>query len=475
MNQPGYRNAFQKRSLKMLLAMIVVAGVISCQKTVPQNQGGSNQQTASERQKQWPQRKTTILVDRGDELEAIAYYGKMAKELEFPNNEPPRDIDALLGYCGYGGLKAKDIERLRSEVLMDFDRLKTSVSNPEEFKKAFSKPIKSGDLLSSRFFAPKITDVSGLDPAKEFGWRKVVRLRTRKGSQAAQKGVAAMFLLFNFFEKNLNASPFEAAEGQPDKHSPNNQVMLIRNNPNTAYWLVFGALDEKEKGERINFLQASFDAAYPDQPVPGGQIKKYFLPVACAQCHGESKPQLNYLDSDHWFDRVQPGDDFSDISVKSQFGVIFDGGKDTASSQFKKAFEVLRQLNQEIRDQNKIMDTCSFQLRAVENWLKRHEGNNTQFFPPIDRPIPPINPQGRIWTKGNATDEALLPLLNQYCYRCHSSALYHVFDKEAVLVRKDEMHRYIETTFMPQDRLMDKTPKGKEDKQKMLDLLKALK
>jgi hypothetical protein len=44
-----------------------------------------------------------------------------------------------------------------------------------------------------------------------------------------------------------------------------------------------------------------------------------------------------------------------------------------------------------------------------------------------------------VWTAGQPTDEALLPMLNQHCFRCHSSVRYHVFEKRAVTSRAGSM------------------------------------
>ena len=57
--------------------------------------------------------------------------------------------------------------------------------------------LREGDILATRFFAPKIVDISQT-PLK-IGWRKLVRLRSRPDSAAARVGVEAATILFNFF------------------------------------------------------------------------------------------------------------------------------------------------------------------------------------------------------------------------------------------------------------------------------------
>jgi hypothetical protein len=268
-------------------------------------------------------------------------------------------------------------------------------------------------------------------------------------SQAQQKGLSTAWLLFNVFSNE--AKPFETK-------SKNNQAMLIRAKGSSlskpVYWLVFGSVANADgDGDRINFLTASFDNRDPEI-VPEG---KYYVPRACADCHGGlrepdyAKAKLNYLDTDHWFDRTR--DDFQ--TIQPGLGVVFDGGTDTQTEQFKRAFAIIYQLNQEIRDQNADLgDLSAFQLRAVEKWLDLHK-SNSDFVDIFDRNLAPA--EGRQWSKQNSVDSQLLPLLNRYCFRCHSSLRYHIFDKNMVFARKGLMVRRLELPAenkfaMPQDR-----------------------
>lgn len=75
----------------------------------------------------------------------------------------------------------------------------------------------------------------------------------------------------------------------------------------------------------------------------------------------------------------------------------------------------------------------------------------------------------KTWKMENENDKQLLPLLNRYCFRCHSAVKYNVFDKTAVLrLAKLEGPRGIKARLtikpgaqnykeliMPQDRELD--------------------
>lgn len=400
-----------------------------------------------------------MLIDEGSPEEAVAYAQHIQDELGIKKEDT---LDDVLKACGYGVgvLTGRDAEITPSDQLM------------ARFP---------GDIVASRFFAPKIIDVSDFgSPAatKQLGWRKVIRLRVKPGS-LAEKGITAMFLLFNIFQDRSEVAndPFSPCIQKPNGGKPcsqNNQVMLIVGSPrpgkDSAYWMVFedAAING---GKRTDNLRATFDGG----DVPSGSTtaeRNYYIPKACAQCHGGSAVQakLNYLDSDHWNDRIQDGDDFADLRTKSENGVLFDGKRSVASPVFKAAFDAIKTLNSEIAEQNCSAGGEAFQVRAVENWLRIH-ATNIDFLPQIDRalPAPATNPGARVWNRGTPTDEPLLRRLNQFCFRCHSSLKYHVFDKEAVFDRKDRIDDYVSSGFMPQDRKLDLAVK-----QELLKLVDAL-
>jgi hypothetical protein len=415
-------------------------------------------------------------VDQGSPEGAKKYYGAVVTPQtgfvtgynpkgELTGNLPP--LDALLKDWGYQELRALDIQKLPSDVLMDVSQLRTRVSNGVDFDKFFGNPPAANDeirtTLVARFFAPKITDVSGRVQPVSYGWRKVVRLRPRAGSVAADKKFRSLFLLFNFFKSvsEVAQDPFE------NNSSDNNQVILVREKmsplPSPAYFLVFENLN---KGGTLKlFLAATFDAQDPNLPQPA----PYYVPNACIACHAHkglaARPRLSYLDTDHWRDRVEPTDDFADLYKKSKHGVLFDGGRDETTESFKQAFTVFRKLNTEIRAQNADIydkpDEDNYQLRAADAWLEHHPIGKEGYLPPIERALVPVD--GEPWKKGVAVDEALLPLLNRYCFRCHSSVKYHVFDRAMVQERiagaAGILERIKSSTSvnqrMPQDRNLD--------------------
>jgi cytochrome c5 len=232
-----------------------------------------------------------------------------------------------------------------------------------------------------------------------------------------------------------------------------------------AYWLVFEAAGI-DGGKRTDHLKATFDGGDQSSTTSGSALKRYYVPAACAQCHGGSQEtaKLNVLDSDHWHGRVQPGNDFALVHAAG-IGVLPDAGNETTSPRFKSVFAELATLNREIRDQIAAAAGEDFQLRAADLWLAGHS-TSTEFLSPIARAFPalPSDPHAAVW-KNTPEDTTLLLQLDQYCYRCHSSVAYHVFDKKAVLERRNNMIRRIERGpqaigGMPQDR---KLPDGIRD------------
>ena len=402
----------------------------------------------------------------GDRESGATYYDQISKELAFVGNRPPATLDAILEYMGYGAITAQDFDRLEPTVLMDPAKLQRAVANQNKLKIAWQgKPLRQGEILATRFFAPKTSDVSGKVEPVKLSWRKLVRLKARPGSTAYGKGIDAMFWLSNSYMEVSEKSPY-------DSHIKNNQVILTKKKEaslkDSIYFFVF---DSVERGGKIAlYAETSWDAADPE--LLGDINKKYFIPDACVHCHGLSRDEgmLSYLDTDHWLDRIQPGDDFTDL-LNSKWSPIFDGGKNPDSKQYRQAFEVLRQLNREILQQNQSVSPDSFFTRATQNWLRLHKDNSAHLEPIKRSIVDKENPV--LWNAASETDRQLLPLLNRYCYRCHSSLLFHVFDKQAVLDRIDDMvYRIEEEDFsvaMPQDRILSAA-----QKQRFIKLLEAL-
>jgi len=385
-----------------------------------------------------------LLVDEGDPDSAADYARYIEQELGFPVTGT---LDDLLRFCGLAAPGARELETRPSRELM--------AAHPER-------------LLVSRFFAPTISDVSGIGgpaAAKDLGWRKLVRLTVAPDAPAGTRGIAAAYLLFNVFQPRgeIGSDPFEPCSRTESRCSANNQVILVPRTVETGrdalFWLVFE--NAAAGGRRTDHLAATFDGGDEASRSGGNPVKSYFLPDACGQCHGGSAAtaKLNYIDTDHGFDRTLPGNDFADLAAHRN-GVILDGGKDTTSLQFTDAFAVLRRLNEDIRAQNAAVGGEDFGLRAVERWLAVHTAS-TAFADPVTRALPPpaAQPAARQW-QDTPEDRALLGQLNRFCFRCHSSVAYHVFDKEAVFQRRESMARRadrgpLRPGGMPQDRTLD--------------------
>lgn len=437
-----------------------------------------------------PQGQAFIQVEQGDKPGALAYYTEIGvklalpKPLIVPDPETPSattfnaevTLQTLLDWAGYKELLATDLEKLPSFEINDPSVLATRVTNSTQFRDYFaSNPIGHRDIVATRYFSPKITDVSGLSAPGElkYGFRKVIRLKVRPDSLAASPpaNIDAIWVLFNYFVKTsaLGTQPLELGS------SVNIQLIAVRKPSITTgyplYWLVF---DEARNGVHplIGHLNATFDARDPElvksSPSPSpNPIKPYFVPLACAQCHGVTKDRgkLNFLDTDHWFQRVladktMPGNDFP-LYAPAPHGVLLDGGKDTTSAEFKKAFADIRLMNQEIEAQNTAVPGNGFQTKAVQHWNKLHETND-RFLKPVERGVP-IAFGGAVvkWERSNEDDRQLIELLDRYCYRCHSSVKYNVYEKLTVRFKKQDILNLIDPAItvdlenrMPQDRLL---------------------
>ena len=462
-------NKRRKFLLVLLVLMVPVFALWSC--TRPGDNQATVNQTASPAA---PQAETSLKlwdtatqdgalrgeqvqlrVNPGSEAAARAYYDQLQQKLvNFPKTPIlESSIADMLVYYGFPALLATDLQALAPAVIMDFEKLRNAVTNKPEFNSAYStRPLQAGEILVSRFFAPKIIDVR--DPQTDgvpkggFGWRKVLRFKSRAGSPARTNGLDAFYLLFNFAD-NAPKFPEGKAAGQI-------QALLVPTYPtggkhNDIYFLVYENLTVTTPGKVGLFLIATFDlaGAVPDD--------KYYVPTACGQCHGTEKAnqpggKVNYLDTDHWIDRT--GDDFKLVKPED---VLVDG--ETLG------YDTLRKLNTEIEQQNSAVIGATdpkFALLAVRKWLELHKEGQ----PTANRHVPPLNrgfaeaAGDPIWTAGADPDERLLPLLNQYCFRCHSSVRYHVFQKKAVNQRKTSIIARVRSGNMPQDRKLSDDTKN---------------
>jgi len=404
-----------------------------------------------------------LKVNPGSEDEAKAYYVQLEQKLvNFPKTPlTASTIGDMLVYYGFPALLATDLQKLQPAVLMDFAQLRNAVWNKSDFNAAYStRPLQAGEILVARFFAPKIIDVrdqqiNGVPQLGGFGWRKVLRFRARDGSPARNNGLDTFYLLFNFVDP---APKFPEA-----KDAGQIQGILIPTYPtggkhNDIYFLVYEGLGKPNPGQVGFFLLATFDLA---GSVPED---KYYVPTACGQCHGTEKPnqpggKVNYLDTDHWLDRT--GDDFKLVKPED---VLVDGEA--------QGYDSIRKLNTEIEKQNSAVIGASdpkFALLAVRKWLDLHkEGQPNRHVPPLERGFGEAAGDP-IWTAGTDPDQQLLPLMNQYCFRCHSSVRFHVFQKKAVIDRKSKIVARVRSGNMPQDRKLDD-----DTKNRLLDLIQKL-
>jgi hypothetical protein len=377
-------------------------------------------------------------VPSGSPAKARAYYADLAKRLQFATPETIFDstLDDVPRYLGYAGLSGRDLEQLPSFVLMDQVRLgqpceaagscETAVADPTEFRRTFSVlPLRPGDILASRFLAPKIANVSEGPDTRPHGWRKLVRLQARSGSQAAGHGIAAGIILFNSFTKP-GEKPFV-----PGAESINTQVMLLSTpaagrRQDTLYWLDYGPFSA---GGKLSLkLDATFEAG--DLQGDPAATRPYFVPDGCVACHGENpaRAMVNYLDTDHWFDRLS--NDFARVAAEGT-PVVFDGGSDPSSPQFSFAFDVIRRFNEEAERQATLAQRNSFHVLAGRNWLKLHKDNNNHI-PAIERGVP----ARRNWNPTSESDRELLDALNRYCFRCHGTIKFNVFERPQVFDRR---------------------------------------
>jgi hypothetical protein len=348
-------------------------------------------------------------------------------------------LDSLLTFIGYP-LTGAQLESTDPAVLMSPQRAAAAI-NGLSVLGMNGATLREGDIIATRFFAPKIANVNIAPPVP--GWRKLVRLRVRPNSSAVRVGIESVIILFNYLSAQRN--PFSG-------RSINTQVMLIAPvREERLYWMDFDP-----EGKLSLALNASFDAA----DLPDGRNQNYFVPDGCNTCHGSignlTPPMVNYLDTDHWFDRLN--DDFAAVKA-ADMPIIFDAQtNDTSQSAFKEAFDVIRRFNEEALFQNNSVQAESFETEAARTWLKIH-ANSDQHFPPVARAFS-IN-SAPTW---QASEAVGLGKLNRYCFRCHGTVRFSVFDRSAVVdverlgnilqrIRPGEQQKNIK---MPPDRNLNK-------------------
>jgi hypothetical protein len=349
----------------------------------------------------------TLHVAGGNEQSARKYYREVVvPQMKFDAAETieSSSIKNMLAYFGYPDVAARDLHQLSSDQLM-----------------ALSS---AGNILATAFFAPKISRVETPPPTEPpaFGWRKLVRFKAKAGSGADTNGMESLYFLQNIFEKSPTDNPLDAGK----KVSLFNQAIATRKvgsgpysqSKRALYFFAYGPLvkcdqagtaktcesddvpikvgGQFEDDGLIGFsLKATFDIRNPETEAAGKGF--YYVPRSCEDCHGKliANGKLNYLDTDHWFDRVKPSlgladgkfsqEDFTALSQLDalsppRHGIVYDGGPDLTTSQFEKAFAVIRRFNEEIKAQNSdaaanpdVAAEANFPLRAVTKWLELHD------------------------------------------------------------------------------------------------------
>ncbi|MBN9118518.1 MAG: hypothetical protein J0I06_05050 [Planctomycetes bacterium] len=368
-------------------------------------------------------------VPSGSLEEAKAYYEKLSTALNYstPEKIGETTLTDLAEYLGYKTLTAEKLE---------FD-------SPDALMADYEHGATPGDVLVARFFAPKIMNVKFKEGEADFrlGWRKLVRLKAQKDSpaQKAAEGkigkIASAVILFNTFTR-----PTEAPYGRTN-FSVNTQVMLLPDpadirplvgqkgagKMDTVYWLDYQNATAAGPGKLGYALNASFDA----NELPGAGTKDYFVPHGCVACHAANmqRPVLNFMDTDHWFDRLN--NDFPQLKA-SKLALLYDAEtNDPTAPKFKRVFDRIKTFNREADAHAHLSQPKHDETLASARWLELHETNFAPV-PPIRRAIGAA-PQ---WPADDKNEVTVLETLNQYCYRCHGTVKFSVFNKQTTWQRR---------------------------------------
>jgi hypothetical protein len=149
--------------------------------------------------------------------------------------------------------------------------------------------------------------------------------------------------------------------------------------------------------------------------------------------------------------------------------VVFDGGRDSSSAEYVRAFDVIRKLNTGIMNESLAAESTpgvpTFSTLGAQKWLELHQ--TTDFRRPYS-----VRSIGKsAWDATKPDEMKLLRLLNNHCFRCHSSLRYNVFDKQAVAERSPVIPDFINAqlqgpngplpgNFMPQGRVLSASDKA---------------
>jgi len=381
----------------------------------------------------------TKLVKHGTGEDAAAYYERIGADLGFP--VAGSNLTDLISYLGYDGLSARDLEVIEPARLMassadEFAELAGAVEDRDAFAGAISpEDFTARPILATRFLAPRIVDLSG-PPPYPAGWRKLVRLDARPSSEAAVAGVERAYVQFDYVRAQDDPEPFPTPESADDRSAAIIQVLLVPEAGHATltdgvYFILFA-------GSRAGYVSTRSIAGNFDLPPDPQSDGIFYVPDACGRCHGDvGRPtnagvvfpwaRLNFLNTDYWHDRSHPDDFFAEAT--SIHGVLFDGGRDEASTQYAAAFEVIRAFNDEIAEQDEraagAPNDPNYQLQGARKWQELHAGSVVHA-PVLDRSL---GEPGDRWSTERPEDEPLLTLLSRHCYRCHNTIDFNVFLK----------------------------------------------
>jgi hypothetical protein len=418
---------------------------------------------------------TGLRVVPGSLEEAKAYYAELGNQLHFPGGRVPDHLDGLLEYFGYQTLRAADLDTIEPAILTNLPKLKAKLAprlGDQPLTGEFAVADAAWDLLAAGYFSPKTSDVSCNSTA--VSWRKVVRLKAIPGSAASSDRITALYFLSVIYAPASSNNPFAAP-------SKNIQTMIVRGNDRESKlkdpgaWIVY---DPTKNYELTHYTATSWDAGDPAVTDKNG-VRKYYVPTACMKCHGDSRDAAapQFFDTDYILDRAAD-DDFASRLGSGSASALFDAGNDPTSNRFKKAFDIFRRLNREILDQSQFAAPGSVGLPSAKVWMRLHASSD-EHFPPIkraitDKEIPNLT---EFWSDKSEVDRSLLPLLNRYCYRCHGTLNYNVYNKDDVLDRATKMVRRLQSKVlkerMPQDRdLVAQNPAAHAELIKWLNMLK---
>ncbi len=440
----------------------------------------------------------------GDCIGAVSYYREVGARLglKLISGSQESTVTQIVDFLGFAGLTANDLEVLPPDRLMpanktDFEALAKEAEFPDVFAAGRKlEDFQNDRVVAVRYFAPKVANydkVPGIAPATP-GWRKLVRLQALDGSPAQKRGIRAAWILFNIVTGPEEGEKFGIGDIFVTRHTQAEdanaqaiQIILEReaeevkkdDGPSIYFLTYVGKYERNIKGlppyGLSLYLEATFDVvnAYPDV-----QDGAYYVPGACAQCHGfafkhsdpftylqalfgpQSKQlNLNYLATDQWQD-ARRGGDFASLDAHD-IPLLIDADPDKNKSSHAAVFDRFRRLNSAVAEQNcSAQGADSLAVRSVKTWLGNHE-NSDDHIDRWDRILPPVDANSAVWSKENENDAKLLESLDRYCARCHVTMFFGIYDKQSLVSRVYGAIKRVGGNF-PADKLYLRMPQGRD-------------